>query len=157
MGFFELHHARRVGNATCVSFATTDCGKNCFCLSVTGACARDEAFSCEFPIIVTHARPALKTRNHRLLEPPARRQSPRPGGGGPPAGVSDAAGIVDATGAITSCFATAAIAGIVTCAVTAGIPKASRFTEAARFANAAGAPAGFATPADSTGATDTAG
>lgn len=159
MGFFELYHARRAGNATCVSFATTDCVKDCCCQSVTGACARNEAFLREFPIIVTHARPAPKTRNHRLHEPPARRQCSGSAGGGQPAGISDAAGIVDATGAIISCFATAAIAGIVTCAVTAGIPKTSRFTEAAGFADAAGAAAaaGFVAPVDCTGATDTAG
>ena len=150
MGFFELHHARHAQNATCFTFATTDCVKDCCCLSVTGACARDEAFLREFPIIVTHARPAPKTRNHRLHEPPARRQSSGSAGGGQPAGISDAAGIVDAN---------AAIAGIVTCAVTAGIPKTSRFTEAAGFADAAGAAAaaGFVTPADCPGATATAG
>jgi hypothetical protein len=64
MGFFEPYHARRAGNATCVSFATTDCGEDCCWLSVTGACARDEALLREFSIIDTHARPARKTRNH---------------------------------------------------------------------------------------------
>ncbi len=44
MGFFELRHRATCRNLTCVSFATTRFVKDGPCLSVTGACARDEAF-----------------------------------------------------------------------------------------------------------------
>ncbi|MDH4261130.1 MAG: hypothetical protein OEW16_12635, partial [Gammaproteobacteria bacterium] len=116
-------------------------------------------FCASFRLSSTYAQPAPKTRNHRLLGPPARRQSPGSSGGGRPSGISAAAGIADATGAIISCFATAGIADNVTCAVAAGIPKICRCTEAAGFAEGAGAVAaeGFVTPADRAGATDAAG
>ena len=107
----------------------------------------------EFPTTVNHARPDAKTRNHRLLGPPAWRQGSGSGGDGRLAGISAAAGIVDATGAIDSCFTTAAPAGIATCAITAGGPETLRFTEAAGLAEEVGS-AGTVTPADYTGSTD---
>ncbi|MGE0031103.1 MAG: hypothetical protein AB7T20_08305 [Steroidobacteraceae bacterium] len=73
---------------------------------------------------------------------------------------ADAAGttaIADATGAIISCFSAAAVAGIVTCAVTANSQETSRFTKATAFAGAAGTSvaAGIATYGDCAGAIDT--
>jgi hypothetical protein len=107
----------------------------------------------EFPTTANHARPDAKTRNHRLLGPPAWRQGSGSGGGGRLAGIFAAAGIAEATGAISSCYTTLAPESLATCKNTASSPETLCFTETAVLADEAGS-TGNVTPADFTGSTD---